>query len=474
MLRLNIADIGRREIKVIEFKDVSFTYEGRKTGINHVNFHIKEGEVVLFCGESGCGKSTITRLMNGLIPHFYKGNLQGEITLSGVRNQDRNLYEINENLGNVFQNPRTQFFNLDTKDEIMFALENQNRDKGYILERFEQTISRFSMEHLLGKNIYKLSGGEQQKIACASAYCSNPDIFIFDEPSSNLDEQSTVALGETLKLLKREGKTIVIAEHRLYFLMDVVDRIIYMEEGEIKETFTKEEFLALSSEKLQEKGLRSREKPVLHPKFHHEVVLGNAITIKNAKVTYQSPRREINYENLQIPRGEIVALTGTNGRGKSTLLRVLAGLQEHSKEQIEMDGVKLGKRARIKDSYFVMQDVNHQLFTESVLQEVSLGAHVRLQERIPEILEELQLEQVKKVHPRNLSGGQRQRVVIASAMSSGKKIVLLDEPTSGLDHKQMENVANSLIKLRKEVDVILIVTHDMEFINRCCTMVMKL
>lgn len=461
---------------MIKFNNVTFTYKGQReeTGIKNINFHVKTGEAVLICGESGCGKSTITRIANGLIPHFYQGNLSGDIHINGDDIRDKTLYEINNHSGSVFQNPRTQFFNLDTNGEIVFGLENKNIEKQVILDRLHETVEKFGIENLQNRNIYKMSGGEQQKIACASTYCTNPDLYIFDEPSSNLDEQSTIELGETIQSLKAEGKTVLIAEHRIYFLMDVVDRILYMEGGEIKQEFEITEFKKLNVEVLGKMGLRSIVKPEMNKNLSMHKNEQSYLDIRNVSVKYEKPKHVICYENIQMPKGEIIALVGKNGHGKSTLSRVITGLQKHCKSEIYIDGIATKSKDRVKACYLVMQDVNHQLFTESVTREINLGAKDLTEEKFAEIVKDLELETITKEHPMNLSGGQKQRVVIASAISSGKKIVVLDEPTSGLDYKQMQNVSKALYKLRENVDMIIVVTHDMEFINACCTQFVQL
>ncbi len=234
---------------MIELKHVSFTYQGQTgDGLHDINLTIEDGECVLFCGRSGCGKTTITRLVNGLIPQFYAGELAGSVLVDGQEVRDFPMHQIAAKVGSVFQNPRTQFFNVDTDSEIAFGIENQALPVCQLRERVDRTSAELHIENLRNRNIFELSGGEKQKIAFASVYAMNPQIYLLDEPSSNLDMRSIQELGEHLRLIKSQGKTILIAEHRLYYLMDLVDRIVYLEHGKIMQVFTPEAFRQLSED----------------------------------------------------------------------------------------------------------------------------------------------------------------------------------------------------------------------------------
>lgn len=203
---------------MIELKNITFSYEGREQGgLRNINLTVKNGECILLCGRSGCGKTTITRLVNGLIPRFYAGELTGQVLIDGKDIADLTMYKIAEKVGSVFQNPRTQFFNTDSDSEIAFGLENQGMPTEELRQRVETTAADLEIQSLRNRSLHALSGGEKQKVAFASVYAMNPDIYLLDEPSSNLDVDAIQDLRKHLKLVKQQGKTILIADSPLLF-----------------------------------------------------------------------------------------------------------------------------------------------------------------------------------------------------------------------------------------------------------------
>ena len=196
---------------MIEFKNVSFHYGGEQgtgEGVDNINLTVETGEVVVLCGPSGCGKTTLTRLINGLAPHFYPGELEGEVHVDGVCVSTAPLSETSRLVGSVFQNPKSQFFNVDTTGELVFGCENFGLERDGIRRRLDKTVEDMKLEALLGRNIFELSGGEKQQIACGSVYTAQPEVYVLDEPSSNLDKKAITRLHETIRRVKESGKTI--------------------------------------------------------------------------------------------------------------------------------------------------------------------------------------------------------------------------------------------------------------------------
>lgn len=452
-------------------EDVSFTYENNydTQNLTDINLDIEKGEVILLCGESGCGKTTITRFLNGLIPNFFDGKRKGNVNLGNEVISEMEIYEISKHIGSVFQNPKTQFFNVDTTSELVFGCENLSMDVDEIKERLESVVIDFDIDNLVDRNIFKLSGGEKQKIACASVSAVHPDILVLDEPSSNLDSKSSWDLECIIKKWKDQGKTVIIAEHKLFFLSDVVDRVIFVSDGKVAHEWLIDEFKNIDH---RDFGLRQLNLDNLELKRNEYYSEGREfLELKNFRFNY-GKTRVLDIDDAKIPKNEIIAIIGRNGAGKSTFANCLCGLNKSCKGELVFDGKALKRKDRLKKSYMVMQDVNHQLFTESVLDEVLLSMDEENVELAEDILRNLNLIHLKDAHPMALSGGEKQRVAIASAIASKKEILIFDEPTSGLDLKNMMKVSENLRYLQSLGITSFIITHDFELICEVCSHVL--
>ena len=233
---------------MIKIDHISFSYgeENENTGgVWDIDLNIEDGQFVVLCGESGCGKTTVTRLINGLIPHYYEGKMTGEVWVNGAKVSEQPLYDTAAVVGSVFQNPRSQFFNVDTTSEITFGCENLGQPEKDIRERLAKTVRDFRLEKLIDRNIFHLSGGEKQKIACAGVSIMEPDVLVMDEPSSNLDAASILDLRKILAFWKSQGKTIIVSEHRLYYLRGLADRFIYLADGQVSHDYSAAEFVPI-------------------------------------------------------------------------------------------------------------------------------------------------------------------------------------------------------------------------------------
>ena len=464
---------------MIEIKNVFFKYEsGTADGVlDSIDLNVNKGEVVLLCGESGCGKTTLTRLLNGLIPNYYDGELTGEIRIAGRNATHMPLYETAKYVGSVFQNPRSQFFNVDTNSELAFSCENQGLPASEIVQRRDKTVKDLNIGELMDRSIFKLSGGEKQKIACGCVHTASPDIIVLDEPSSNLDSKSTMELAQIIAYWKSEGKTIIIAEHRLHYLRDIADRIVYMRNGKIEREFSIEEAKALSPALLARYGLRPLSLKTLPTKEEcrdgeFDIDSEKVIGLGDFHFSYKNRVHALALDTLSLPRGKIIAVIGKNGAGKSTFARCLCGLNKRFKGTMKIDGTKYPSKKFLKNTYMVMQDVNHQLFTESVLDEVLLNMDQDDSQKAEAILSKLGLLEMKNLHPMSLSGGQKQRVAIAGAVASEREIIIFDEPTSGLDLRHMEQVSECLKALKQMGKTLIIVSHDLELILKTCDFVL--
>ena len=465
---------------MVELKNVSFRYGSENaecmyaSSLKNIDLTVKTGECVLLTGPSGCGKTTILRLINGLIPHFYPGELSGDILIDGGSVKERELYDTALIIGTVFQNPRTQFYNVDTTGELAFVCENRGLPEQEIYTRIDRTVAHFRMASLMDRNIFRLSDGEKQKIACASVNVSEPKIILLDEPSANLDYTATLMLRELILRWKAEGKTIIAAEHRIAYLWDIIDRAVVLRDGEIVGEFTGNGKEELTQNQLTQMGLRTTvmESPaeIQMDSFREG---DRPITLRNFHFAYRGEKKNIvDIPMLQIAAGQITAIVGANGAGKTSFLNCLCGLEKRCKGTLEYEGKLYDSKSRKKLCFMVMQDTGNQLFTESVLDEVLISLKkgtANEKETAMEIIRNLDLADFADLHPHSLSGGQKQRLAIACALASGRELLLLDEPTSGLDYAHMKETAALLEKLRSMGTTILVVTHDSELIRACCT-----
>ena len=452
---------------MIKFENVNVTMQGKRI-LSDINLEIQDGEFVLICGESGCGKTTMTKLINGLIPHFVRDvSVDGTITVCGKNVAEMPMYEIAELVGSVFQNPRTQFFYTNSNAEMEFGLENRGVEPEYIRKRIKNTINELDIEKLEDRDVFSMSGGEKQLLAFASVYVMNPQIYVLDEPSANLDIAAMEKLSERMKVIKEKGHTVVVAEHRLAWIQKFADRIIYMKEGRIEQEFTSDEFKALSDLKRKQMGLRS----IVPEQIQIPEITGNSedAVLQICNLSCKRKKQMI-FQNIGLSAraGDIIGITGKNGAGKSTFCNCLCGLLKPKGGEILYQGKKLSEKARTKLFGMVMQEVNHQLFSDSVKNECLLANEEASEQEIRELLEKFDLEEYAEYHPMILSGGQRQRLAICQAVMGEKKLLIFDEPTSGLDFRHMCQVEKLMKQLSEEKYIIIVVTHDYEFLNRAC------
>ena len=488
---ITIIDKGRNYM--IEFKNVSFKYEDGGEVLQNLNLTIGDGEVVLLCGESGCGKSTIVRMINALIPNYYPGTLEGKVFVNGLDTSETELYKIAEQVASVFQNPKTQFYNVESTEEMVFGLENRGIAREEMKKRLTATVGKFGMENLTGRDLFEMSGGEKQKVACACADTSGTPIVVLDEPSSNLDIYSIGELAAIIAKWKEEGKTVVVAEHRLYYMLPLADRVLYMKDGVIELDCKPEELIGLGKERISMMGLRStdiREIPVTAvyepegPDDYKYIDIASdknelkevneeeSLLIRDFRYTYKGSRESsLLIDELLLPEKSIICIVGDNGAGKSTFARTLCGLDKRAKGILCYKGKSLKRKDRLKNTFLVMQDVAHELFTDEVAEELSscIEDHGEEHEqRVTELLERLGLTGKEKRHPQSLSGGEKQRVAIGCAIVAERDILVFDEPTSGLDYRRMTTFASIVQNLKESDKTVFIITHDPELIAMCC------
>ena len=461
---------------LISVKGVKKYYlDGAVKALDGVDLEIDRGEVVVIIGPSGSGKSTMLRSLNLLeIP------TEGSIIFDGddITDPKLNINEHRQKMGMVFQHfnlfpNMTVLRNLTIAPMKLLKMSKEDAEK-----KAESLLSAVGLADRADSYPSQLSGGQKQTIAFASVYALNPDIFVLDEPSSNLDPEAIQELRRLLLLIKSQGKTIVVSEHRLYFLNGIADRIVLMEHGKLKQSWSARDFDLLSTEQIKALGLRSYtparlELPETMPSRNDTP----AVEVKDLAIGYEKGKPVAQHLNFRVYPGEIVGVVGKNGCGKSTLARTLCGLQKELRGEVLYQNSMIPSKRRIRKAYLVMQDPDYQLFTDSVYQELLLALSDQKdkdEKRIDDILDELNLTIYKERHPMSLSGGQKQRTAIGVAALRDAEVLIFDEPTSGLDYKNMESVAGILSALSKRGKAILVISHDNELLMKICSRVIRM
>ena len=482
---------------MLTLRNLSVSYDDNQV-VHAINLNVSPGECVVLTGESGSGKSSIINAVNGLGARYDNARIEGTIALDGDELIQKQIYEIAMLASSVFQNPKTHFFNVDTTQELLFFLENTGAPKQNMQKRLQDLLSLFPIAHLLNRSIFELSGGEKQILCLASAYISGCKLILLDEPTSNLDHISIALLADMLKCLKQQGITLLIAEHRLYYLRDILDRLVHIQKGEIQRCYTQEEFAHLTCDELHARGLRSNSDdaltvPELLPyaantsaepgtELHSEpgaeagtepgAEAGTELRIEKLALSFSTQRNVrangLFISGLTFQTNNIYGIVGKNGCGKSSFIKSLIGVMKRSKETVFYQGKQCNKRRRVALSSLVMQDVNSQLFSESVEHELTLTHTNMTEASLDALLEQLNIRAFKQAHPMSLSGGQKQRVAIATSVVDGAALMFFDEPTSGMDYKNMLAISRCIQALKTRKRIIFIVSHDVEFLNLTC------
>ena len=484
---------------MIKFSHVSLIYpNSTKTVLEDLNLTIDEGELVLVIGPTGSGKSSLLRLINGLVPHHTGGILAGDVSVNGTSTQIAKPGAMAHLIGIVGQNPANGFVADTVEEELAFGMEVLNLPSDVMRKRVEEVLDLLSLAALRNRSIATLSGGEQQRVAIGAALVTHPKVLVLDEPTSALDP---IAAEEVLSILHRLvhdlGLTVVIAEHKLERVIQFADRIVHINGAGVANVGTPEEILMNSpiappivhlakALGLKEIGLTVRdmrrmttafrELPTVENK-NHEVKTGDAvISIENLKVSY-GDSIALNNVSSTINEGEIVAVMGRNGAGKSSLLKAIAGVSPVQSGKIRVLGnnpADLHGKARRQSIGFIPQEPSDLLYGQSVQiecdqadrdNELSAGTTFTvLQQLVPGIS--------GNTHPRDLSEGQRLGLALSVVVSSNPTILILDEPTRGLDYEAKSQLTRILIQFAATFGkAVLLATHDVELVAELATRV---
>ncbi|ADL07131.1 ABC transporter related protein [Thermosediminibacter oceani DSM 16646] len=497
---------------IFEIKDLTYFYpESQRPALKDVNMSIEEGEFLLVTGGSGSGKSSLARVLAGLIPGFSGGRISGSVFFRGKDIEQIDRRTMAGEVGIVFQDPEKQLVKTSVEAEIAFGLENLGLPQQEMARRVAEVMSFLGLADLRREFTAKLSGGQKQKLALAAVLAMQPSVLILDEPTSQLDP---VAAEDFLNVVKRlnedMGLTVILIEQRLERCFHLADKVLIMEDGRIRFEGTPEQVARRAA---------FCENPFIPPvaRFFGKVGFNTIpVTVKDGRrmlkqnfnpapgnfsmsssegmhereplirmegvwFTYPDGREALQDINLEICAGELVAVIGPNGSGKSTLLKNMAGLLKPGRGRVIMMGNKQPKSAT-RTTWdpsvgYLSQNPNDYLFQDTVEEELLYTLKnfgIASNGAVDEIIEKLSLGDFRRVNPRDLSYGERQRVALASVLVTGPKLLLLDEPTKGLDYRLKSDLGEVLAEFCRQGAAVVLTTHDVEFAAKYASRVIML
>lgn len=488
---------------IIEFKNFTFKYDNlSKPTLKNINLSIKKGEKILIAGSSGSGKSTLGHCLNGLIPFSKKGTIEGELIVDGMLTANASIFELSKKVGTILQDQDCQFVGLSVAEDVAFLDENHNMAVGEMHYRVDRALAAVDMEEFKALPPSELSGGQKQRISLAGLMNSEAEILLLDEPLANLDPASGAKTVKLIEKLHREhDATVIVIEHRIEEILEGdFTRIVVLDRGEIVADGTPNEILKsdilmryglrepLYIDALKYSGVDIKTLSALHPvekvvtpEVRRKVATWCEVEKKNSKTlgeillnlkdisfSYDGIRKNLEGINLELRKGEIVAILGNNGAGKSTLSKVATGIERNRQGKIICSGKDITESSIMKRSEYigyVMQNPNHMLTQESVFDEVELGLKLRKvknsREKTESILKICGLDHLKSWPLTALSYGQKKRVTIAAILALEPEVMILDEPTAGQDHAHYLEFMEFVRELSQRGIGIILITHDM-------------
>lgn len=496
----------------IVFKKLSFTYTGnQESSLKNISFIVKKGSILLITGAAGAGKTTLCRCINGLIPHFFGGEMKGDVMVKGYSTKKYDIGFFSSFIGFLFQDPSSQLIAPTILDEVAFGPENLGLDRGEILRRIKYALKMVRLEGYEDRSPHSLSGGEQQACALASIIAMDPQIYVLDEPTSNLDPIGTLNMFKLIrKLVEEEKRTTILVEHKLSEALPIADYMLVLKDGEIKLFGRPREILSRIKE-LKEIGLKiphvvliadflrkksipvdqtpitldegvsilrkilEKKRPL--PRIDDEKIDSNQknnliIKVEDLWYTYMPVNIEaIRGVSLDIYENEFIAIIGQNGSGKTTLVKHFNGLLKPTRGKVYVYGVdteyaevaELSKRVG-----YVFQNPDNQLFSKTVREELAFGPKnlgvkkEEIENRIKEVSMSLGLENYLNRNPMSLSKGERQKVAVASVLTMKPNVLIVDEPTTGQDYRTAKDMMEFYKRLHREGKTIIVVTHDID------------
>jgi energy-coupling factor transporter ATP-binding protein EcfA2 len=460
-------------------ENLTFRYRSRtEPAIKNVSLKVSKGQILLIAGASGCGKTTLARCINGLIPRSYKGELSGKILLQGKSVENWPLSNISQIVGTVLQDPERQILGTKVANEVAFGLENLGLPRAEISQRVDAALNRLRISELRDRETFNLSGGEKQKVALAGVLAMQPTILLLDEPLASLDPASAEETLAIVRQLADEGMSVLMVEHRVEDVLKIhPDRLVYIEDGEVRYDGTTDSIdrtVNYHEVKLPAPLIikNARHDPAPSPVLPAiEASNGHGPLVKFEGVSFGYDERPVLHDvSLEIHRGDIIAVLGPNGAGKTTLVKHAIGLLKPKAGRVLVDGRdtrELSVAQIASNLGYVFQSPSHMLFAPTVREELAFGptnlkhAPDLIQKEVSEAIRIVNLSGREQDPPLALSFGQQKRVSIAAILSMRSKILVMDEPTAGQDYKNYLSFMDSILQL-PNFEAILFITHDID------------
>jgi energy-coupling factor transport system ATP-binding protein len=478
---------------------LSFRYRDRgKPAIRDISFSTNPGEILLIAGASGCGKTTLIRCINGLIPRSYKGELSGHILLHGQATTGWPLAKISQTVGTVLQDPERQILGTKVLHEVAFGLENLAMPRPEIVTRVDESLQYLNISYLRDRETFNLSGGEKQKVALAGVLAMRPSILLLDEPLASLDPASAYETLDMVRRLADEGMTVLMIEHRVEDVLRIrPDRVMFMSDGEIKYLGLLaglENVVDYHEVKLPAKTVIARAAKDPAPaelKILPDTVVPSAplstrpltslgtgaglkdqalVQFQEVAFDYEKGTEVLHGMTLDIHRGDVIAVLGPNGAGKTTFVKHAIGLLKPKSGFVLVNGrdTREASVAQIASTLgYVFQSPSHMLFAPTVREELAFGpknlGHPKdqIEKEVKEALQIVNLSEMENDPPLALSFGQQKRVSIAAILAMRSRILVMDEPTAGQDYRNYMTFMDAILQL-PGFEAILFITHDVD------------
>jgi len=463
-------------------ENLSFRYRDRSgAAIQDISFEAHPGEILLIAGASGCGKTTLIRCINGLIPRSYKGDLSGRVLLFGKDTAALRLSQISQMIGTVLQDPERQILGTKVLNEVAFGLENLGLPRDEILSRVDEALNFLKISHLRERETFNLSGGEKQKVALAGVLAMRPSILLLDEPLASLDPASAQDTLDAVRRLADEGLTVLLVEHRVEDVLRIhPERVMFMSDGQIRylgdmaglSNVVDYRQVKLPAEAIVERA--RQDPPPAEIKILPTVAdsgSGGEALVKFENVVFGYDEREVLHGiNLEIKRGDVIAVLGPNGAGKTTFVKHAIGLLKPKAGRVLVNGrdTRQSSVAEIASTLgYVFQSPSHMLFAPTVYEELAFGPKnlnhpaEQIAKEVREALQIVNLADKEKDPPLALSFGQQKRVSIAAILAMRSRILVMDEPTAGQDYQNYMNFMDAIMQM-PGFEAILFITHDVD------------